>query len=93
MEVAFHHGLKCIDCIDCINCIDCIERIRSIWQWMESALLRVYPMDVYISHDVTRGTTFEILLHPKDHYNTGHSLLGSLQVKSNVLTLVICRGR
>lgn len=49
-----------------------------------------YPMDVYISHEVTDGTTFSILLHPSTHYTSSRSLLGSLQLKSRLLQALGC---
>ena len=64
-----------------LNALGIAHRVR---------VFHTYPMDVYISHEVTQGTTFGILLHPKDHYTTGHSLLGSLQVKSRLMQALGC---
>ena len=36
----------------------------------QARIFNTYPIDVYISHQVTNGTAFGILLHPKDHYTS-----------------------
>ena len=55
-----------------------------------SRVFNTYPIDALISHEVTNGTTFALLLHPPSHYTSSRNLLGSRQLKARLLQALGC---
>ena len=53
-------------------------------------VFNTYPIDVLIPHAVTGGVTFAFLLHPPTHFTSGGGQLGTLQLKSRLLTALGC---